>query len=80
MKYAIQYEHLKDELAKNSKLGWHFNKVKDSANEFSLELSDEDFKRFFQLHAADIDITWLMHKMSSYKLSLTDALIGYIIY
>lgn len=80
MKYAIEYEHLKDDLVNNDLTEWHFKKVKDTANKLRLELSDEDFLRFFKLHKADKDISWLMHKMSAYKLSLTDALISYITY
>ncbi|GAA0347732.1 hypothetical protein GCM10008931_43780 [Oceanobacillus oncorhynchi subsp. oncorhynchi] len=78
MKYAIEYEHLKDELVTSDKAKWHFDKVKNSANEYSLELSDEEFKRFLKLQKSEKDIGWLMHKMSVYKLSFTDALISYI--
>lgn len=80
MKYKIEYESLKDELATDDKRKWYFNKVKDSANKYSLELSDEDFKRFFKLQVSDKDIDWLMHNMSAYKRSLTDALVSYITY
>lgn len=80
MKYAIEYEHLKEELVTNQKTEWHFNQVKNSANKFRLELSDEDFKRFLKLEISDKDIKWLMHQMSAYKLSLTDALISMITY
>jgi regulation of enolase protein 1 (concanavalin A-like superfamily) len=80
MKYAIEYEHLADELITNEKTKWHFNQVKNNANEYKLELSDEDFKRLFKLQTADKDIRWLMHKMSIYKLSLVDALVSYITY
>jgi hypothetical protein len=80
MKYAIEYEHLKDELVTSDKTKWHFNEVKDSANKYNLELSDEDFKRFLKLEVSNKDINWLMHKMSAYKMSLTDVLISYITY
>ncbi|GIN22588.1 hypothetical protein [Siminovitchia fordii] len=80
MKYAIEYEHLKDELVMNEETRWQFNQVKDSANKYRLELTDEDFKRFLKLQASDEDVKWLMHKMSAYKLSFTDALITYITY
>lgn len=80
MKYAIEYEHLKDELVTNDKTQWHFNKVKESANRYSLELTDEEFKGFLKLHTSDKDIDWLMHKMSVYRLSFTDALISYVTY
>jgi len=79
LKYDISYEHLVEELAE-AKAIWHFNNVKRNANEYELELSDEDFKRFHKLSTRDIDIKWIMHKMSAYKLSLTDALITYITY
>jgi len=80
MKYAIEYEHLKDELVTRDEIEWHFNKIKDSANENSLELSDEEFNGFLKLQLRDKDIEWMMHKMSVHKLSFTDALIIYIIY
>lgn len=80
MTYVIEYEHLKDELVSDEKTRWHFNKVKDAANKFKLELFDEDFKRLYKLQKADKDIEWLMHKMSVYKQSLTDALVSYITY
>lgn len=80
MEYAIEYEHLKDELAGSDKSGWNFNKVKDSTNKYRLELSDEDFKRFFKLQVSDKDIGWIMHKMSVHNLSIADALITYISY
>ena len=80
MKYAIEYEHLKDELVMTNEIEWHFNKIKDSANEHSLELSDEEFKGFFKLQLRDKDVEWMMHKMSVHKLSFTSALIVYIIY
>lgn len=80
MTYAIEYEHLKDELVKNSNTEWIFNKVKNSANKYKLELSDEDFNNLFKLQKADKDIEWVMHQMSVYKQTLTDALISYITY
>lgn len=80
MQYTIEYEHLEDELVTTDKSKWHFNQVKDSANKHRLELSDEDFKRFLKLQIADKDIDWLMHIMSAYKRTLTDALIAYITY
>lgn len=80
MNYAIEYEHLIDELVTDSSASWHFDKVKDTANKNRLELSDEDFLRFFKLQKADKDVGWLMHQMNAYKLSLTDALISYITY
>ncbi|AMQ66546.1 hypothetical protein BH753_gp064 [Bacillus phage Shbh1] len=80
MEYVIEYEHLKDEFVTNDKTKQLFHKVKDSANKHRLELSDEDFKRFFKLKESDKDLDWLMHRMSVYKLSLTDALISYITY
>jgi len=80
MEYAIDYEHLEDELVASFEWERHFNKVKDSANENSLELSDEEFKGFLKLQSRDKDIKWMMHKMSAYKLSFMDALIAYITY
>lgn len=76
--YVIEYEHLKDELVTNSTTLWNFNRVKDNANEFRMELSDEDFKRFFKLSQRDKDIGWLMYRMSEYNLNFIDALIMYI--
>lgn len=80
MKYAIEYEHLYEELVIDKDTKWNFNKVKDTANNNRLELSDEDFKRLFKLQRNDKDIGWLMNKMSAYKMSLTDVLISYITY
>lgn len=80
VEYVIEYEHLKDELVTNEKARWNFNQAKDSANKYRLELSDEDFKRFLKLQNANKDVGWIMHKMSVYKLSFTDALITYITY
>lgn len=80
MKYVIEYEHLKDELVTNRETEYHFKVVKDNANKYKLELSDDDFKRFFKLKKRGEDIRWLMHKMSAYDLNLTDALIAYIHY
>ncbi len=77
MKYVIRYEHIKDELVTSTKTEWHFDKVRDNANNYSLELSDEDFKHFLKLQTAGIDIRWLMHKMSAYKVSFTEALVVY---
>lgn len=80
MKYAIEYEHLKDELVTDTTTERHFNRVKGIANCYKIELSDEDFKRLLKLDIADKDTDWFIHKMSAYKLSLTDALISYITY
>jgi len=80
MKYAIEYEHLKDELVTSFEWERPFNKVKEAANENHLELSDEEFKGFFKLQLRDRDVDWMMHKMSVHKLSFADALILYIIY
>ncbi len=80
MKYVIIYEHLQDELITNKDMEWHFKKVRENANKYELELSDEDFKRFFRLCIRDKDIGWLMHKMSAYDLGLVDALVSYVAY
>ena len=78
MIYAIQYEHLEDELVTNEKDKWHFDKVKESANELKLELVDGEFKGFLKIRKSGGDIGWIMHKMSAYKLSFTEALVSYI--
>ncbi|KEP26592.1 hypothetical protein BA70_18545 [Bacillus zhangzhouensis] len=86
MKYAIPYDHLEEELVTEgtmytlelSKLLFHFKKVKESANKYRLELSDEDFKRFFRLHVSGVDIDWIMHIISTYEKSFTDTLVQYI--
>ncbi len=80
MKYVIEYEHLRDELVTDSKAEWHFNSVKESANKYKLELTDEEFKGFLKLHKANKDINWFMHVMTVYKLSFTEAIISYITY
>nr|WP_145401765.1 hypothetical protein [Paenibacillus xylanexedens] len=79
MIYAIEYEHLTDELIKNEKTQWHFNEVKNHANEYKLELSDDEFKGFLKLSLKDKDIGWLMNQMR-YKRTFTEALISYITY
>ena len=78
MKYAIEYEHLKDELVKN--VQWHFNQVKKSANKHKLELTDDEFKGFLKLSLRDKDIDWLMHQMGAYKMTFVEALLSYITY
>ena len=78
MIYVIQYEHLEDELVTSEKDEWHFGKVKEIANKHKLELTDEEFKVFFKLHKSDKDVDWIMHQMSAYKSSFTDALVSYI--
>ncbi|WP_255233856.1 hypothetical protein [Bacillus altitudinis] len=86
MKYAIPYDHLEEELVTENtmytleltKLLFHFKKVKESANKYRLELSDEDFKRFFRLHVSGVDIDWIMHIMIKYENSFTDTLVQYI--
>jgi hypothetical protein len=80
VEYAIQYEHLKDELVSDSKTEFHFNKVKDNANKYRLDLSDEEFDYFLKLQKSDKDVAWIMRLMSVYKVSFTDALISYITY
>lgn len=80
MNYAITYEQLEDELIKDKVTRWHFNNVKNKANENRLELSDDDFKRLFKIDVKDKDINWIMLKMSAYKLNLVDALVSYITY
>ncbi|RYI30545.1 hypothetical protein EVU96_09015 [Bacillus infantis] len=80
MRYVIEYEHLKEDLVKNDRAKWYFDTVKNSANNYRLELSDGDFKRFLKLLLADKDIDWLMCKMSKYNVSFKDALIMYITY
>ena len=80
MKYVIDYEHIKEDLVMKNEIEWHFNKVKDGANEHSLELSDEEFKGFLKLQLRGKDIEWIMRKMSVHELSFADALIIYIIH
>ncbi|MHC2451267.1 hypothetical protein ACUXP3_001868 [Bacillus altitudinis] len=80
MKYEIPYDHLKDELATSAKLRWHFEKVRDCANKHRLELSDEDFERFYKLHVSSRDIDWIMRLMSNRDRSFLDALVAYVTY
>ena len=80
MEYAIQYEHLVEELVKDERTRWHFKQVREGANAYSLELTDEEFKGFFKLELEDNDVNWMMHKMSVYKVSFVDTLIAYINY
>lgn len=78
IKYAIEYEHLADELIVNEDSKWHFEQVKKCANKYKIELSDEDFKQLFKIQRADKDMEWIIHQMSVYKLTLVDALVSYI--
>lgn len=80
MRYVIEYEHLKDDLVTDELTQWQFDKVKESANKYKLELTDAEFNQFLKLRKADKDIDWLMHKMGAYRLTFTDALISYITY
>jgi len=80
LKYDIPYEHIKDELITSVDAEWHFNNVKNKANKNKLELSDDDFMRFFKLDVKGQDIDWIMHNMSAYKKDLIDALINYTAY
>jgi len=77
MIYVIEYEHLADELVRNERTEWHFKQVKEYANKFNLELTDEEFRGLFTLQKKDKDIGWIMHQMS-YGSTFTDALISYI--
>lgn len=79
MIYAIEYEHLIDELVKNEDTQWHFNKVKNNANKYRLELADEEFEGFLRLSLKDKDISWLMNQMR-YKSTFSEALVSYITY
>ena len=88
MKYDIRYEHLFDDYCKNpegeypwynDKKVYHFKTVVNNANKYKLELSDEDFKLFFEL-SYRCDISWIMHQMTAYKLSFKEALVSYITY
>ncbi|APP15628.1 hypothetical protein BS467_07735 [Bacillus altitudinis] len=80
MKYVIPYDHLKDELVTTAKLRWHFEKVRECANKHRLELSDEDFERFFRLHVYSRDIDWIMRLMNKHDRSFLDALVSYVTY
>ncbi len=75
LKFAIEYEHLKDEY--DSK--WHFKRIVELANKYELELSDEDFERFYKLERNGKDVSWLMHCMTiSETGTLIDALVSMI--
>lgn len=79
MKYAIQYEHMKDELVTGDpKTKWCFEEVKKGANKNKLELTDEEFRGLFALCRYGKDIGWIMNQMNIYKSTFTDALISYI--
>lgn len=76
MKYEIDYQPVKDGLTDDDI--WDFNKVRDYANEYELELSDDDFMRFLKIHKSDGDVGFLMNQMSTYNQTLTDALVTYV--
>lgn len=80
IRYEIQYEGLYEELVNDSRSSWVFDRVKDYANKYRVELSDEEFSALFRLQNSDRDVDWIVHKMGVYKTSFIDALISYITY
>ncbi|WP_432702453.1 hypothetical protein [Lysinibacillus sphaericus] len=76
----INYTRLKLELATDDKKDWCFDQVKKSAENYGLNLSEEDFKRFFKLKVYDKDVDWMMHKMSACNKTFIDTLVTYITY
>lgn len=79
MKYVIEYEQLKDELVTNDKTRVLFNRVRNYANKYRIELSDEEFKTFFALGKNDhTDIRWMISKMGMYDVPFVDVLVSYI--
>lgn len=77
---VIDYTRLKSELATDDKKDWCFGQVKKSGEKYGLNLSEEDFKRFFKLKVDGQDVDWMMHHMSAYNKSLIDTLVMYITY
>lgn len=80
MKYLTKYKNLKEELVTDRKTAYIFQCVEECANSNKLELTNKDFKRFFNLKSRDIDIDWIMSRMSIYNEELTDVLISYLTY
>ncbi|MFW0909642.1 hypothetical protein [Bacillus altitudinis] len=80
MKYVIPYDHIAEEYVTDGKSLWEFEKVRDCANKYRLELSDAEFYHFLKLRRKDIDVSWFMHLMSVYGSSFTDTLVHYITY
>lgn len=80
MKYVIKYEHLEDELVNSSMSKWCFEKVRNTANENKIELSDDDFINLFKLQLSDKDAEWIIHKMSKYDKTLLESLVLYLTY
>jgi predicted nucleic acid-binding protein len=59
---------------------WHHERVQKAAEKHLLELSEEDFERFYKLSQTDNDVEWIMGKMSMFGMSFTDALVSYVTY
>lgn len=78
IKYEIKYENLADELITDKDSERTFNYVRNAANKYRLELTEEEFTGFFELWKYEKDIRWMMHKMSAYNSSFPKALITYI--
>ncbi|MDC6267738.1 hypothetical protein [Lysinibacillus fusiformis] len=76
----IDYARLKSELATDENKDWCFDQVKKSAEKYGLNVSEEDFKRFFKLQVGHKDIDWMMRHMAAYKKTLIDTLVTYITY
>ena len=77
---TADYTHLKRDCVTDSQSAWAFECVVNQAIRYELTLSDTDFKHFLKLKRADIDISWLMHQMTAYDQSFTDALVSYVTY
>ncbi|MCA6607465.1 hypothetical protein [Bacillus safensis] len=80
MKYDIPYDHIEEEYVIGGKSQWEFGKVRDCANKYRLELSDDDFYNFLTLYRKDIDIGWIMYRMSNFNESFLDSLVSYLTY
>lgn len=80
MKYVIPYDHIAEEYVIDGKSQWEFEKVRDCANKNRLELSEDDFYKFLTLYRKDIDIDWIMYRMSNFNKSFLDSLVSYITY
>lgn len=80
MKYVIPYDHIAEEYVTDGKSLWEFEKVRDCANKYRLELSDVEFYYFLKLFRKDLSIDWIMYRMNELNVSLLDALVSYVTY
>lgn len=86
--YNIDYSHLKQELGienlpysfENNAKDYAFKKVKEYADNFEMELSDEEFMLLYKIKLDGKDAEWIMCRMKNDNERLASALVSYICY